>query len=222
MAVEPGADGLAADVASALAGEAIAPLPGEPFEVVVPPDSHTIAERFSRYGMETAAFLSADPLREELGFFQGILHGSDLPLLMAEADQGPLRGAVDGAYTFLEDKLPRPMEDAAFLWLHLDLELIPDPQARGPFFEKTIEHFEDLLARRPDSTLVWSSFGQGESAGAVGVRSPWSAGPQAPIQAQGIFQVLVEAAGHEATENATVRLGEVLEILTPEAEAEDA
>lgn len=210
--------GVVADLATALTARPQSPLPGEPHDVLIQPDVDTLPEVVSRYGLETAAYLTHDGLREEFGFLQGVLHSSDLPMLMAEAPDGPLRGAIASAFGYLEQKIPRPMEDGAFIWLHLDLELIPDPEARAEFLEATVQHFEQLLARRPDSTLIQVLFGPAEQPGSVRVRSPWSEGPTSELVPADLFGVVLEAMGHELNGKATVRVGEAREILLPETD----
>lgn len=216
ISVARGEHGLASDLAAALVGEPIAPLPGEPHDVLIPAEANTLCELVSRYGLETAAYLTDAGLREEFGFLQGVLHSSDLPMLMAEASEGPLRGAVSAAYGFLEQKIPRPMEDGAFVWLHLDLELIPDPSARMKFLEETVQYFDDLLARRPDSALVRVLFGPDGQPGSLTVDSPWSKGPTAGVAPTDLIEIVLEAMGHQREGNATIRVGEAREILLPE------
>ena len=220
MAVARGGQGLLADLASALIGEEVTPLAGEPRDVIVPPKADTLCEVVARYGLETAAYLTEPGLREEFGFLQGALHSSDLPMLMAESPEGPLRGAVSAAYGFLEQKVPRPMEDGALVWLHLNLALIPDETARADFLSTTVAHFESLLKRRPDSALVLVGFGAPGEAGSVSVRSPWSDGPAEPIRATDLFEVVLDGMGHELDGNRTRRVGEIHEILLPEQPAE--
>ncbi len=215
--VTRGPYGLIGDIATALTGDPVAPLPGEPGDILVPGEKDTLCELVSRYGLETAAFVTDDGLREEFGFLQGVLHSSDLPMLMAEASDGPLRGAISAAYGLLEQKIPRPMEDGAFVWLHLDLELIPDPSVRPSFLEETVRHFEDLLARRPDSALVQVSFGPDGVYGGLVVRSPWFEASTTSVAVTELRGIVIEAMGHRLEGNTTIRVGEPREILLPAA-----
>ncbi len=223
--VAPGEHGLAADLASALCGKTIEPLSGEPFEVVLPPDVDTLPEVFSRYGLETAAYLTDARLVEELGFFQGSLHGGDLPLLIAEATSGPLRGAVELAHGFLEQKLPRPMEDASFVWLHLDLGLIPEVAARGRFLGATLRNLNEALEVRPDSALALLCLSdQPGDASLLAAQSPWThdATLASELNFPVVYDALLAVAGHTVEDGVAVRVGEPREILRePVAEVDE-
>lgn len=102
---------------------------------VLPGAATTLAERATAAGFEAAAFTSGASAREESGLLQGHLHGEDEPLLasrLAAGEASPARlarTATDGARAFVEQKLPRPMEDASYVWLHLDLTAVDAPEA---------------------------------------------------------------------------------------------
>ena len=201
--------GLPEVIATALCGEPVAPLLGEPRDVVVPAELDTLPEALVRHGIETAAFLTDERLVEELGFLQGVLHAHDFPLLVAESEDGPLRGAVSGTHRFLVEKLPRPMEDAAFAWLHLDLALIPDPDARAGFLAATLDALRSDLEPDPDAATVVAFVGSAPGqADMVAVRSPRVDPGDAglPLQPFELRDAFLGAMGHRFEAGTSVRL----------------
>jgi hypothetical protein len=99
----------------------------------LPGTALTLAERFSALGFETAGAFADLELDEALGLGQGLLHTSDGPLLASLAPSDPLGAAVAEIAGFVAAKLPRPMEDAPFAWLHLDLRGRTAEEARATF-----------------------------------------------------------------------------------------
>jgi hypothetical protein len=91
------------------------------------------------------------------------------------AQSGWLDTAVAGAERYLAQKLPRPMEDAPFVWLHLDLALIEDPAFRGARLAEYLERLTAVLAPRADHRLIlWATPRAANHASSIVVRG---AGP---------------------------------------------
>ena len=87
----------------------------------VPGAAETLLESATAHGLETAAFLSDTVLTEESGLLQGAFHGYDGPTSTIAAEGDVLAWVEREAIEYIESKLPRPMEDAPAVWIHLDL-----------------------------------------------------------------------------------------------------
>lgn len=127
---------------------------GAPHRIVLPGRTDTLAELEANAGIETASFVTDHAFDEEFGFQQGFFQAHDMAWIEINAQAGWLDTAVAGAEQYLAQKLPRPMEDAPFVWLHLDLALIEDPAARGPRLAEYLERLAQSMAPRADHRLI--------------------------------------------------------------------
>jgi|GEM_PF-5138946 len=112
---------------------------GEPVGATVrdegrlPGSATTLAEVLTAEGFETGAFVSGERFAEASGIFQGFLHLDEAWLRAhSDADTGPL-GAAFAAAQFTRLKIPRPLEDTGFAWLHL--EFAPNGATRAALDE---------------------------------------------------------------------------------------
>lgn len=142
----------------------------------------TLAETLTAEGFETGAFLSGDTFDETSGILQGFLH-LDEGWLRAHsgADTGPA-GAAFAAAQFVRLKIPRPLEDTAFAWLHLDLSGASSGDASNgdassgdsadglAALESALAEVLDGLAGDPDAVIALVDLSG--SGGALAVRGP--------------------------------------------------
>ncbi|MEZ5977729.1 MAG: hypothetical protein R3F34_05875 [Planctomycetota bacterium] len=134
----------------------------------VPADVETFPERLMLEGFECGAFLSGDVFDESSGLLQGFLL-VDEPFVReaAGADTGA-RGAAFAGEQFCAQKIPRPLEDGAFAWIHLDLATTDDARAT---LEHAVAELERTLAEDPAAVLVLASLDATSPGAPVAIRT---------------------------------------------------
>lgn len=137
----------------------------------------TLSERLTLEGFETGAFVSGTDFDETSGIFQGFLH-LDEPWLRAGsgADEGPA-GAALAAVQLVRLKIPRPLEDTAFAWVHLDLEGVDDPYA---VLTASLAALDAGLAGDPRAVVALVSLDPAAPGAPIAVRSATNAEDAAP------------------------------------------
>ncbi|QDU69826.1 hypothetical protein [Engelhardtia mirabilis] len=120
---------------------------------LLPGSAATLAERASDAGFETAAYVTGEATREEGGLLQGWFHGYDGPSLESLAPGSAERLAAYLGADFVKSKLPRPMEDASFLWVHLDLTGFDAPAA-AKLAADAWRQLGEASSSRPDAVRV--------------------------------------------------------------------
>jgi hypothetical protein len=160
---------------------------GAPGNVVLPGILNTLAELEANAGIETASFVTDHAFDEEFGFQQGFFQAHDMAWIELSASSGWLDTAIASAEVYLAQKLPRPMEDAPFVWLHLDLSLIEDPAGRSAQVADCLERLGRSLAAREDHRLIlWALPRNPAHASAVLVRGAavpdLGSGPLTPLE----------------------------------------
>ncbi len=139
-----------------LAGLLTAQEPPPPQEgwLRLPGAATTLVEAIGSTGIETAIFAAGGASTSESGgLLQGALHVLDGPLLEALGGEDPARFAIGEAESFLLSKLPRPMEDAPFVWLHLELGALEPERARAAV-DEAWGRMGAALDGRPESLRV--------------------------------------------------------------------
>lgn len=144
----------------------------------------TLFEALTAAGLETAAFLDGENLTEESGLLQGVFQMLDGPTLDLATDGPTDTFAADEALAFLGDKLPRPMEDAPAVWVHLDLRQAGSEEAASKA-SALWQRFGELLADRPGALMVAVALPTADLPGAALLRgadtAPSASGLPIPI-----------------------------------------
>ncbi|MEO0649636.1 MAG: hypothetical protein AAFZ65_03015 [Planctomycetota bacterium] len=139
----------------------------------LPGSTSTLLETVTRAGFETAAFLDGPTLTEESGLLQGAFHLLDGPTLELSTDGPTDSFAADEALAFVGDKLPRPMEDAPAVWVHLNLSGAGPEEAERKL-TGLWERFVALLDEHPEALLVGVALPTPSTPGAVLLRGAGS------------------------------------------------
>jgi hypothetical protein len=155
----------------------------EPLEAIaldeqrLPGTVDTLSERLTLEGFETGAFVSGDLFDETSGIFQGFLHLDESWLREGSGADGGPAGAALAAAQFVRLKIPRPLEDTAFAWVHLDLEGVADPRA---VLEASLAELTTALAKDPRSVVALVDLDPTSPVARVAVRAAVDAASAAP------------------------------------------
>lgn len=132
----------------------------------LPGSATTLAEVLTAEGFETGAFVSGERFAEGSGIFQGFLH-LDEDWLRAHSGLEPGAGAAAlAAAQFVRLKIPRPLEDTGFAWLHLELDGEPPTLAS---LESALQDLRDGLAADPAAVVALVDLTGASGAVAIGV-----------------------------------------------------
>jgi hypothetical protein len=181
-----------------LSRTALEPASGAPGRLVLGPERQTLFELEANAGLETASFVTDHAFDEEFGFQQGVFQAHDRAWIEINAEASWLATAIEGARLFLAEKLPRPMEDAPCVWLHLDLSLVEARGDRGAQLAQAIELLGAELERRADQRLILVALPRSPGdLSLLAARGPGlAAGESAPLEPAAAGQRLLEWIGH--------------------------
>lgn len=196
-------------LAELLVRSPLEPAAGAPGRLVLGPEHQTLFELEANAGLETASFTTDHAYDEEFGFQQGIFQAHDMAWIEINAEASWLATAIEGARVFLAEKLPRPMEDAPCLWLHLDLSLVEDRGQRGASLARALETLGAQLEGRADQRLLLVALPR--SAGDLSLaaaRGPGLVPGETPaLEPAAAGQRLLEWLGHQAVEGVARPIG---------------